>query len=236
MQMESTGRWGPTMQPPTMSPPSSISKSAPMSSDMFYSTAQQQNSMCIEALITPDIQLDLADDQPINWTGLDFQQPQSSRRSSMLQANIPESIENGLFYSYPESCASSNSDGTTFSLGSQARSSISSTPPTILEQYSERVLDSDLTSSPVPLQSELQCWNTSTTDMSSSSSSSNMVPFSLDADFGQHQPVSKPTTSKKKKDNTNTLQSIQCKYPSPSTWNLPYEENNQLQHLDAWPL
>lgn len=185
------GNWEPVMQPPTtMSPPSSVSENTPMNPDMFYPTTQQQNTMCIETLVTPKIQLDLAEDQPIEWTGLDFQQPQPSRRSSMLQGNIPESIENSLFYTYPESCASSLSDCATFSLGSQTRSSISSTPPTILDQYPEQVLETDLTASPVPMHSELPCWNTSTTSMSSSTSSSNMVPFSLDTEFDQRQPVS----------------------------------------------
>lgn len=193
-QVENETCWKQSVQLPPIESTPITTKNVPMGSDMFFpATTQQQqppNSMCIESLITPEIQLE---DQPMAWAGLDFPSSSSSssssshsRSSSALQGHVPESNEDSLFYSYPESCASSTSDGATFSLASQARSSISSTPPTVLDQYPDRVLDAELMSSPMPMRAELQCWDPAGADMSSS----HMLPFSLEGGFSHPQPVS----------------------------------------------
>lgn len=142
---------------------------------MFLPPTQQPtpSAMSIESMPTPDIRLDLANDQPLVWDGLNM--PSSSQPASMVPSQPSEPIERNPFYSYPESCGSPSSSGTTFSRASHA-SSVSSTPAAVLEPYHEDILDCGLTSSPMPMHAELPAWHMSGADLPAS----DMAPLSID--------------------------------------------------------
>lgn len=183
--MENAAHWKQTQLPVAPQPyPSKHLMSTPFDSNTFLPTPQQSTStsMSIGSLVTPEIRLDLTNDQPFNWDGLDF--PLYPQQSSLLQSPMPEAIDDSSsFYSYPESCASPSSSGGTTFLSSRPSSSLSSTPSTMMdsypETYPEPILDCGLTSSPLQLQADLPPLDFSGVDMSWS----DIEPLSLDEDL-----------------------------------------------------
>lgn len=179
-QMENAARWKQQTQlpGPPQPYPSKDLMPMPFDSNMFMPTPQQPTSLSIESLVTPEIRLDLTNDEPFVWDGLDF--PLYPQQPSMLGSPMPESIEDdSSFYSYPESCASPCSSGGSTFLSSRPSSSLSSTPATMMDPFSETILDRGLTSSPLPLQADLPPLGLSGVDMSWS----DIEPLSLDGDL-----------------------------------------------------
>ncbi|KAL4808431.1 hypothetical protein BDV18DRAFT_99727 [Aspergillus unguis] len=131
---------------------------------------------------TPDLAID-----GLLWSSMDMPQQHSEHQTHILpHPRIQESVEephpsHSRFYSSPEACSSPVSDGTTYSVpsGSYSGSSISSTSPGLpVDAYPDPILDSELTSSPVPMHASLEGWDAQV-QRTDASVTPSMVPLSI---------------------------------------------------------
>ncbi|KAF9894773.1 hypothetical protein FE257_004394 [Aspergillus nanangensis] len=219
-------QWNQQTQIPLVSepPPATpyVTKCAPSDphTASYLAVTQAQNSMSIGSIVGPAIHPELvANDCGMIWSGLDMHpDPQSTlypghqqQQQQQQQPHIHESVEDTGFYATPDTCPSPLSDGPTLSIPSHSRSSVCSTPVAMVDTYPENIMDSELTSSPVPMHTNIRCW-----EQTEGQNISNMVPLSLNESL--------------------IHSSLQCQYPQP-TWptsqTLSYDE--QQCHLPPAP-
>ncbi|KAF7593058.1 hypothetical protein BBP40_012075 [Aspergillus hancockii] len=151
-------QWGRQNHLPLSSEPY-LPKSAPVNHNAghFLAAAQPTTSMSIGSIVAPAIHPDLANDGSLMWMGMNLQPEHQT--PIYPSHHIHESVEDNQFYSSPEACPSPSSDGATLSIPSHSRSSVASTPTAIVDTYPENIVESDLTSSPMPLHANLRCWD-----------------------------------------------------------------------------
>jgi hypothetical protein len=171
--MESSSQWERDTQIPTISEPPQVSKSMPIDPaiNTYLAATQSPSTMSVGALVSSSMHPSLTSNCSLMWNSMDIHPaPQVPMYGSH---QIFESVEDTRFYATPETCPSPASDGTSLSLPPHSRSSLSSTPATIVDSYPSSIIDSDLTSSPVPMHSTLRGWDPAEANLSS------MVPMSL---------------------------------------------------------
>ncbi|KKK20332.1 hypothetical protein P175DRAFT_0354247 [Aspergillus ochraceoroseus IBT 24754] len=140
----------------------------------YLAMTQPTTSISLGPLKASVIHSDLSSDGLL-WNGMEM--PSEHQTRIYPSPHIHESVEDSRFYSTPEACSSPSSDGTALSVPSYPRSSVSSTPAGVLDSYPDPIVDSELTSSPVPMHSTLRGWDQP--EHMSSSISSNMVPMPI---------------------------------------------------------
>ncbi|RAL08094.1 C2H2 finger domain protein [Aspergillus homomorphus CBS 101889] len=200
-QMDTTAQWQRQNRASVMSE-TYVPKCTPVDTHPtpYLTVTQPQNAMSVGSLVGPAIHPDFSSDCGLMWNGVDLH---SAPHTPLYQGpQIHESIEDSRFYATPDTCPSPASDGS-LSLHSYSRSSVVSTPVTTVEPYPESIIEHDLTSSPLSMQSRMGCWE----QQDISLPSMNMMPIPLTE--GLLQP------------------SLHCAYPSPSwsTQILHYDEN-----------
>lgn len=172
--MENTAQWERDRQIPTISEPPQVFKCMPIDPaiNTYLAATQPPSSTSIGALVGSSIHPSLANDCTLMWNSIDMH---STPQVSMYGSHqIFESVEDTRFYATPETCPSPASDGATLSLPPYSRSSLSSTPATMVDSYPSSIIDSDLTSSPVPMHASLQGWDPAEANLSS------VAPITLD--------------------------------------------------------
>lgn len=177
-------QWDRHSRAPMVSEAQYMPKCAPIdpSAGSYLAVTQQPNSMSIGSLVGPAIHPDLAGDCGMMWNGMPLH---SEHQTPLFPGNhIHESVEDTRFYGSPETCSSPSSDGATLSIPSHPRSSLSSTP-VVVDPYPENIIDSDLSSSPMSMHSNIRCWDQQDAGLHS------MVPLSLHDSLVQ--PVSSPS-------------------------------------------
>ncbi|GCB26381.1 krueppel-like factor 3 [Aspergillus awamori] len=203
-QMDRTAQWHQQSRTPIISEPYvPATTSMPATQTPYLAVTQPHNAMSVGALVAPAIHPDLSNDCGLMWNSVEIT---SGHQTPLYQGphQIHESVEDSRYYATPETCPSPISDGTSLSVHSHSRSSVVSTPVTVAEPYPESLMEPDLTSSPMSMQSNMRCWEQPDTSLPSLS----MMPLPL----------------------TESLlhPSIHCHYPSPS-WSaspsLTYEEH-----------
>ncbi|KAJ5898893.1 Zinc finger C2H2 [Penicillium taxi] len=181
---------------------SSIPCCFPSNTASLVATSQHSQPISIGSLVAPGVHLDLHNEYSMGWNGMDLplQQP---RPVNMFQNQLPETTDDSPFYSSPaETCPSPLSD-VAYSLPSHSGSSVSSMSSissslSVIDQYPKGIYKSDLSSSPLHMDSPLR-WD------SSDNIPPHMIPLSLDESL---------------------IQPPICHYPSPS-WStdyLPYDD------------
>ncbi|KAL5361374.1 C2H2 finger domain protein [Aspergillus floccosus] len=163
-------------------------------------STQPQHTMSIGSIVGPVIHPDLASDCGLVWNGMSAatpSEPQPSlyhhhqhhhhhhrHHSHPHQHSIHESVEDTRFYTTPDTCPSPLSDGrSTLSIPSHSRSSVCSTPVAAVDVYPDvNIIESELTSSPVPMHASVRGW-----DHPEGSSMSHMLPLSLNESLVQPQ-------------------------------------------------
>ncbi|EAU36521.1 predicted protein [Aspergillus terreus NIH2624] len=142
--------------------------------------------MSIGSIVGPAIHPDLASDCGLIWNGMGAaaasSEPQPSLYHHPHQHSIHESVEDTRFYTTPDTCPSPLSDGrSTLSIPSHSRSSVCSTPVAVVDAYPDvNIIESELTSSPVPMHASVRGW-----DHPEGSSMSHMIPLSLNESLVQ---------------------------------------------------
>ncbi|KAG2418127.1 hypothetical protein HFD88_001228 [Aspergillus terreus] len=156
------------------------------SSFLTAPSTQPQHTMSIGSIVGPAIHPDLASDCGLIWNGMGAaaasSEPQPSLYHHPHQHSIHESVEDTRFYTTPDTCPSPLSDGrSTLSIPSHSRSSVCSTPVAVVDAYPDvNIIESELTSSPVPMHASVRGW-----DHPEGSSMSHMIPLSLNESLVQ---------------------------------------------------
>ncbi|EAW10788.1 putative C2H2 finger domain protein [Aspergillus clavatus NRRL 1] len=212
-QMENTTQWERQTHIPMVSSPLQASKCAQVDPSMttYLGATHPQDSMSIGALVGSPIHPDLANDCGLMWNPMDMA---SNPHVPMFNSHhVYESVEDTRFYATPETCPSPASDGAGLSLPGQSRSSLSSTPATMIDSYPSSIVESDLTSSPVSMHSHLHGWDPAEGHLTA------MVPITLHESLMQAP--------------------IACQYPSP-TWtpihHVTYDEQHHLPTVPFQPI
>lgn len=172
--MENTAQWQRDRHIPTSAEPPQMSKCMPIDPaiNTYLAATQSPSSTSIGALVGSSIESNVANDCTLMWNSMNMH---SAPQVSMYGGHqIFESVEDTRYYATPETCPSPGSDGATLSLPPHSRSSLSSTPATMVDSYPSSIIDSDLTSSPVPMHASLRGWDPAEANLSS------MVPITLD--------------------------------------------------------
>ncbi|KAF4212280.1 hypothetical protein CNMCM8980_001053 [Aspergillus fumigatiaffinis] len=208
-QMESSSQWERDAQIPTISEPPRVSKCMPIDPaiNTYLAATQSPSTMSVGALVGSSMHPSLTSNCSLMWNSMDMH---STPQVPMYgNHQIFESVEDTRFYATPETCPSPASDGTSLSLPPHSRSSLSSTPATMVDSYPSSIIDSDLTSSPVPMHSTLRGWDPAEANLSS------MVPMSLNGSL-----LSPPIT---------------CHYPSPTWPSSHHVAYDDLHHPQTVP-
>ncbi|PYH89940.1 C2H2 finger domain protein [Aspergillus ellipticus CBS 707.79] len=203
-QMDRTAQWQQQNRTPIIAE-HYVSNTAPVTSHpgQYLAVTQPQNAMSVGSLVAPAIHPELSADCGLMWNSVEIP---SGHQTPLYHGHphIHESVEDSRFYATPETCPSPLSDGTSLSVHSHSRSSVVSTPVTVVEPYPESMMEPDLTSSPMSMQSNMRCWEQPDTSLPSLS----MMPLPLSESLLQ------PT--------------IHCPYPSPgwsTTHSLTYDDH-----------
>lgn len=179
------------------------------------------HSMSIGSLVAPGIHPDLANDCSLMWSGVDL--PLQPRPA--FQSQLPESADSPFYSSPAETCPSPLSDAT-FSLP-HSGSSISSV--SVIDQYPRNIMKVE-TSSPLQMHTPLR-WD------SDAGMPPHMVPLSMTENMIQPVSFFSFIFLSPQLPSTNTLQPVQCHYPSPS-WSSPdcmsYDE--PVHHMHFQPV
>ncbi|KAL5340507.1 hypothetical protein BJX70DRAFT_110003 [Aspergillus crustosus] len=116
----------------------------------YLAVTQSPTSISKALAVHPDLAIDeLLWNHPMDMS--------SEHQTHIIPApQIPKSAER--YYSTPEACPSPSSDGTAYSVPSYSGSSVSSTPPDMVDTYPDPIMDSHLTSSPAPMHATIEGW------------------------------------------------------------------------------
>ncbi|GAT26908.1 C2H2 finger domain protein [Aspergillus luchuensis] len=186
-QMDRTAQWHQQSRTPIISEPYvPATTSMPSTQTPYLAVTQPHNAMSVGALVAPAIHPDLSNDCGLMWNSVEIT---SGHQTPLYQGphQIHESVEDSRYYATPETCPSPLSDGTSLSVHSHSRSSVVSTPVTVAEPYPESLMEPDLTSSPMSMQSNMRCWEQPDTSLPSLS----MMPLPLTENL-LHPLVSEP--------------------------------------------
>ncbi|PKY07390.1 hypothetical protein P168DRAFT_324809 [Aspergillus campestris IBT 28561] len=182
------------------------------------------NSMSIGSLVGPAIHPDLQTDYSMMWPSQEHHLHADPHPPMYPSHHVHESVEEHRFYATPESCPSPSSDGTSLSIPSHPRSSLSATPVAVIDHYPDTssangtIIESTLSSSPIPMHAthiphhhHQPRWDAEPA----------LPPVPLNVhDAIMHHPVAMP-----------------CSYPSPSwpsTHHLSYDDTPHYSHEMPW--
>lgn len=138
----------------------------------YMAMPQPQNPISKTTAVHPDLAID-----GILWNSMEM--PSEHQTHIISAPRIQEPTEETRFYSTPEACSSPSSDGTMYSVPSYSGSSISSTPPGVVDSYPDPIVDSELTSSPVSMHATLDGWDRHDNNSNNNVGPANMVPMSI---------------------------------------------------------
>ncbi|KAL4881360.1 hypothetical protein BJY04DRAFT_57266 [Aspergillus karnatakaensis] len=117
----------------------------------YMAVTQPPTSIAKAPAIHPDLTID-----GLLWNPMEM--PSEHQTHIIPAPSIQKSMEEYRYHSTPEACSSPSSDGTTYSVPSYSGSSISSTPPGMIDSYPDPIVDSELTSSPAPMHATIEGW------------------------------------------------------------------------------
>ena len=159
-QAEGLTEWKSHIEKSITSNGSNISEcmSVAPSSDIFFASSQSPASTSTGPTTAPAIHQEYPPGYPLLWSGIGMSLLHN--KETIPQYHVTEAAEDGQFYPSPEACASPVSDGASLLLSPHPPASIPSIPSatdTAIDSYPQDTIRTDLTSSPLPMNSSMRC-------------------------------------------------------------------------------